>query len=129
MQENAKGVRRLIILHCTEKKNWDKFCSESEYGYMEIEKNGFIHCSSIEYFWRVTKHFNQKDTEYVILCIDTTKVRSEIKWEDCESNGGRYYPHIYGTIPRNSIIDVLPYLRDNKGNYIKNSEFCEVENK
>ncbi|WBW97389.1 DUF952 domain-containing protein [Oceanirhabdus sp. W0125-5] len=119
----------MIILHCVKKKNWDKVCNEKEYGYTDFKRNGFIHCSSIEYFWRVTEHFNEQDTEYVILCIDTDKVKAEIKWEDCDSNPGRYYPHIYGPIERNAIINVLPFLRDPNGNYIKNPEFNNIEDK
>lgn len=119
----------MIILHCTKKKIWDKYKDKDEYGQEDIEKYGFIHCSTIEYFWRVASHFNELEADYVILCIETDKVKAEMKWEDSDNNPGWYYSHIYGTINRDSIIDVLPYLRDNEGKYVKNPEFYKYEDK
>ena len=117
----------MIILHGMKKNYWISHCNDAQYGFDDIKKNGFIHCSTIAYFWRVVHHFNEPNTEYVIICIDTDKVLADIKWEDCESNIGRYYPHIYGVINIDAIINVLPLFIDEEGNFIKNQEFIEYE--
>lgn len=64
----------------------------------------------------------------VLICIDENKLTSEIKYEDSD-NCGRYHPHIHGEINIDSVVQVLPFLRDGNGNYIKNPEFVDIENK
>lgn len=64
----------------------------------------------------------------VLICIDEDKLTSEIKYEDSD-NCGRYYPHIYGEINMDSVVQVLPFLRDNNGNYTKNPEFKNIDEK
>lgn len=33
------------------------------------------------------------------------------------------YPHIYGLVNNDAVISVLPFLRDDNGDYIHNPEF------
>lgn len=54
------------ILHCIEKEAWEKMKEEKYPGKELLEKNPFIHCSSIEYFWRVSPHFDQDKKERVL---------------------------------------------------------------
>lgn len=89
-----------------------------------IEADGFIHCSSVEYFWRVASNFD----DMVLLCIDEDKLLSEVRYED-DDNCGRLYPHIYGVINNSAVINTLPFLRDTNGEFIKNPELMCIENK
>lgn len=93
-----------------------------------MKKYGFIHCSAIEYFWRVAPNFKDVKEPLVLICIDENKLTSEIKYEDSD-NCGRCYPHIYGENNIDSVVQVLPFLRDVNGNYIKNSEFDSIDEK
>ncbi|BCN30772.1 DUF952 domain-containing protein [Anaeromicropila herbilytica] len=117
----------MIILNCMEKARWEKVREEITFGKTEIQKEGFIHCSPIKYWWRVAPYFQSVEEELVLLCIDTEKLTSPVKWEDGD-NSGREYPHIYGEINVDSIIQVLPFNKDKDGNYIKNIEFKEYKN-
>ena len=55
----------------------------------------------------------------VLLCIDTSKVQAKIKW----GNGGSTdYPHIYGLLNLDSIVNVLPFLKDDNNNFVLNKE-------
>lgn len=112
----------MVILHCIEKKKWEEVKHFDSFGKEQIELEGFIHCSPVEYFWRVAADFRSIEEELVLLCIETEKVNAIIKWEDGD-NCGRAYPHVYGEINMNAVIDVLEYRKDNEGNYIKNPEF------
>ena len=43
-----------------------------------------------------------------------------------DSDGcGREYPHIYGALNLDAVEAVLPYLRDEDGNWMKNPELAE----
>lgn len=108
-------------------KSWNKVKNKKSFGKKDLEKYGFIHCSSIEYFWRVAPNFKDVKEPLVLICINEDKITSEIKYEDSD-NCGRYYPHIYGEINITSVVQVLPFLIDSNGEYIKNPEFDDVKN-
>ena len=117
----------MIILHCLTKKKWGAVKDKPMFGEELLARDGFIHCSPINYFWRVAPNFRDIKDDLVLLCIDLDKLKAEVKWED-GTNCGREYPHIYGLINRDAVTDVLTYLKDENGDFIKNQEFMEVEN-
>lgn len=115
-----------MILHCIKKTDWEDRKNKTSWGEEELAIDGFIHCSTIELFWRVTKFFEEVEDELVILCIDEDKLESEVIYEDKE-NTGKLFPHVYGLINNDAVVDVLPYLRNKKGQYTKNKEFLGFE--
>lgn len=44
-----------MILHCMKEKSWNKVKNGKSFGKKDLRKYGFIHCSTIEYFWRVAR--------------------------------------------------------------------------
>ncbi len=117
-----------MILHCMKKSLWDKRKLAAEWGEHEIASEGFIHCSTVEYFWRVAPNFKDIDDKLVILCIDEKRLTSELRYEDGDGCG-RSYPHIYGPVNSDAVILVLPFLKDEDGDYIKNAELSHIEDK
>lgn len=117
-----------MIIHCMQEKSWNKVKNKKSFGKKDLRKYGFIHCSTIEYFWRVAPNFRDVKESMVLICIDENKLISEIKYEDSD-HCGRYYPHIYGKINMDSVVQVLPFLRDDGGNYVKNPEFKNIDGK
>lgn len=115
-----------MILHCMRKTVWDRVKDEKCFG--EDMTDGFIHCSPIEYMWRVAPIFQDVTDELVLLCIDEDKLESEVRWEDGD-NCGRSYPHVYGIININAVTKVLAFLRDENGAWIKNEELMDVPNR
>ena len=57
--------------------------------------------------------------EKVILVIDTDRLVPEVKWED---GGGLDFPHIYGHLNRNAVVDVLEHLWSPDREWIPNEE-------
>ncbi|MGB4609930.1 MAG: DUF952 domain-containing protein [Saccharofermentanales bacterium] len=117
-----------MILHCMKKSTWEDRKEKEYWGARNLEAEGFIHCSTPELFWRVAPNFKDIDEELVLVCIDEKKLKSEVKFEDGD-DCGRYYPHVYGLINNSSVIQVLPFLKDKKGNYLKNEELSEYVDK
>ncbi|MCT8138425.1 DUF952 domain-containing protein [Anaerobacillus sp. CMMVII] len=117
----------MIILHCLKETSWQEGKNSMYYGKHYIVSEGFIHCSSIENFWRVAPNFKNIKDRLVLLCIDTDKVESEIKWED-DDNCGREYPHIYGELNLDSVVNVIPFLSEDDGDFILNEELKEYLN-
>ena len=117
-----------MILHCMKKSTWQERKNKTSWGKRDIQTNGFIHCSTVEYFWRVAPNFKNIKEELVLICIDENKLKSEIRYED-ENNCNRFYPHIYGLINNDAVIMVLPFIKDKNGDYIKNKELIHIIDK
>ncbi len=117
-----------MFLHCMKKSTWEERKNKEYWGQRNIDAEGFLHCSTVEYFWRVAPNFDDVKDELVLVCIDEEKLESEVRYEDGD-NCGRAYPHVYGLINNSAIINVLPFLRDENGRYVKNPEFANIEDK
>lgn len=115
----------MLILHCIKKDLYEKMQGRTWLGQELLEKNPFIHCSSIEYFWRVSPHFDYEKEALLLLVIETEFLDAPVKWEDLEGCG-RTYPHIYGPIKAEAVRQVLPYLRKEDGTWQKNPELAET---
>ena len=117
-----------MILHCMRKTDWEEIKNKAEWGGRNIEADAFIHCSSPELFWRVAPNFIKIQEELMLLCIDEARLKSEVRYEDSD-NCGRAYPHVYGLINNDAVTDVLPFIKDENGNYVKNAELAHIEDK
>lgn len=110
-----------MILHCMTRKAWEAVRQAGRYDLSEGQK--FLHGSSVSFFWRVAPNFKNVSEEMVLLCIAEERLEPEIRWEDSDGCG-REYPHIYGTLNIDAVEAVLPYLRDEDGNWMKNPELA-----
>ena len=117
-----------MILHCMNRATWEERKHKRAWGNRNIQADGFIHCSTVEYFWRVAPNFKDVKDEMVLICIDENKLNAEIRHEDAD-NCGRFYPHVYGLINNDAVIAVLPFRKDENGNYIKNQELVHIQDK
>lgn len=114
-----------MIAHCMKRSRWESIKNDSYWGYEDIEKGGFVHCSPVKYLWRVLPNFEKYADDYVIVCMDEDLLESEVRYED----GGdldRLYPHVYGLINNSAVVMVLDYLRDDNGHYVKNPELYDI---
>ena len=107
----------MYILHIVKKDDFDK--NREYYGEESIRKFGFIHCSDLDTYYLVAPNFKEEKEDRVLLVIDTDKVTSPIKWEE---NYGVKFPHIYGLLNTDSIVDILPHLWNSKKVWIPNKE-------
>ena len=115
-----------MIIHCMTRKTWDERKDKPEWGRRNLEQDGFIHCSTARNFWRVVPNFKTVDQPLVLVCIDEDKLASQVRYEP-DPESGRLYPHIYGPVNRDAVVQVLPFLRDAVGDYVKNPEFADIE--
>lgn len=78
--------------------------------------DGFIHCTDgMANLVDVGNRYYRNDRRmYVALVIDCAKVTAEIRYED----EARIYPHIYGALNRDAIVDILPLLRGPDGAFL-----------
>ena len=68
----------LIILHAMPRSEWEACRAAGAVG-AHLPEGGFLHCSPVEYFWRVAPGHYADGGDYVLLCIDVKKVPAPVK--------------------------------------------------
>ena len=108
-----------MIFHFVEKDVYESSIANGYYENPTLKTRGFIHSVTFENINIIAKRYLDLEKEVVILVIDADKLMAEIKYEESK---GVFYPHIYGKINVDAIINVLPFLKDEKNNFIINRE-------
>jgi len=94
-----------MILHITTDCAWQNALRVGEYTATSLSKEGFIHCSEPHQVIKVADFIFKHQKGLKLLVIDTNKVKSCIRYES--GGGNELFPHIYGPINLDSVIEVL----------------------
>ncbi|CAF1291027.1 unnamed protein product [Adineta steineri] len=111
-----------LIYHLAPASRWYSWPDELPYLPAEYDREGFIHCTSgDELMIKVAnQYYRNVPGDYLLLVIDMTKLKnppSPIKWE--ESSVFRLpFPHIYGPIDRQAIVEVRTIQRSDDGTFV-----------
>jgi uncharacterized protein (DUF952 family) len=102
-----------IILHITQKQQWEQAKLNGSYRGDTLDSEGFIHCSTLEQVIKVANSFFYNQKGLVLLCIESDKVQPEIRYESVENEGT--FPHIYGALNIDSVFQVVGFEPDEDG--------------
>ncbi|MFS0918779.1 DUF952 domain-containing protein [Brevibacillus sp. 179-C 1.1 NHS] len=94
------------IIYClVPKAYWEKWIDQDHYLPRDYEQEGFIHATKgDELLEKVANRvYSQFDEELYVLVVDETKCTSEVKYEAAKD--GLLYPHIYGPLNQDAIVD------------------------
>jgi uncharacterized protein (DUF952 family) len=94
------------IYHITTKAEAESALRRGEYLPADFEKDTFIHCSYSQQIERVANLRFRGCSDLVLLKIDRSRVMCPIIDENLEG-GSELFPHIYGPLPREAIVEVL----------------------
>jgi uncharacterized protein (DUF952 family) len=97
-----------MILHIARRDDWEKAQSSAAFRGDTLESEGFIHCSRPEQVVRVANSLYRGRDDLVLLCIDSSKVEAEIRYENLEG-GDELFPHIYGPLNVAAVVAVLDF--------------------
>jgi uncharacterized protein (DUF952 family) len=106
-----------MILHTLKKSDWERCKDDKSYGRYSLDKCGFIHCSDVKDVVEVANSHFLGIKEVVLLCIDPSKVKAPVKWEDFK-NCGVKFPHIYGELNLDAIVEVIDFPTNDDGTFI-----------
>jgi uncharacterized protein (DUF952 family) len=107
-----------MILHITSRAAWKHAQEHGEYIAPSLSTEGFIHCSTEKQVAHVANAFYRGQNDLVLLNIDETKLKPELKWEApagppapgiSESDS---FPHIFGPINLDAVASVLDFAAD-----------------
>lgn len=94
----------MFIYHIVLPEVWARFKSRPSYQPDSLAAEGFIHCSYPSQLEAVLKRYYSGVEKVLILKIDTEKLLSKLVKE--ASTNDEMYPHIYGRLNLNAVVDV-----------------------
>ncbi len=92
------------IYHIVLPEVWEKFKGEKFYEADSLKTEGFVHCSFAGQLETVLRRYYKGVERVLILELETEKLTSKLVNEP--STGGEIYPHIYGKIRAEAIVEV-----------------------
>lgn len=104
-----------IIYHLVSIDYWESQPADGPYTSADFAREGFIHCTQGEEQLAVVanRYYRNDRRVFYVLVIDADTLTSELKYEP--GADGMLYPHIYGPLNRDAVVDVLPMSRDFDG--------------
>jgi uncharacterized protein (DUF952 family) len=74
---------------------------------MTLEEEGFIHCSLPHQVQRTADRFYRGRPDMLLLTIDPDRLTAPLRLES-NRPGGEAYPHLYGPLNVDAVVDVRP---------------------
>ena len=113
-----------IIFHIASPELWQQAQLKGFYQSETLASEGFIHCSTVAQIVTVANRFFSEKKKVLLLCIDSEKVKSEIKYE--ESEPSQFFPHIYGEINLDAVPQTINWQAQADGMFYLTPEIEEV---
>lgn len=109
------------LFHITERAAWLEAVRVGEYRMstrgIRLEELGYIHCSLRHQLAAVAEAIYGDADDLVFLVIDSDRVPDAVRYEAPEPDAGEY-PHIYGVLPAEAVIEVFAVSRDDAGRLV-----------
>jgi uncharacterized protein (DUF952 family) len=104
------------IFHVAPKADWQKARQSGTYRPASLAQDGFLHASLAHQVLAVANSVFRGKKGLLLLEIDPSKLRAEVRHEDLRRSGAPY-PHIYGPINCNAVVATYPFEPDAKGTF------------
>ena len=98
-----------FILHATSRTAWSAAQKSGLYTADSLAGQGFIHCSKADQILRVANAVFGGQHGLVILVIDPARLISEIRWEPGVDLATELFPHVYGPINLDAVVEVVDF--------------------
>jgi uncharacterized protein (DUF952 family) len=106
-----------IIVHLTTRSDWTGAHHSGLYTTASLASEGFIHCSKPEQVERVANVYFPGQSGLVLLTIDPDKLQSEIRWEPGTDKPDEAFPHVYGPINLDAVVQVIDFEPNPDGSF------------
>ncbi len=109
-----------IILHACTRDLWDNAQAKGLFIVESLKSQGFIHCSETDTILRVANSNWNGRKDLILLVIDTNKIAPLVKFEP-DPESGTLYPHIYGPLNTDAVIEIKEFLPNQSGIFDQSS--------
>ena len=112
-----------FIYHIIPLTNWETAQQRGDYRPASLEHEDFIHCSTDVQAAPVANAFYSGQTGLVLLVIDPERLSAKLQWdlpahpapEKAPAELRGKFPHIYGPLNLDAVVDVLDFAPDQNG--------------
>lgn len=103
-----------MIFHMVPAAVWQQQLSDQPYSGDTLATEGFIHCTGEADRLLIVANtwYASRPGAWLILCIDEQLVAADVRWEE---NHGHVFPHIYGPLNLDAIVDIVAFPRQADG--------------
>ncbi len=98
-----------MIFHITSRRPLAAAQAAGVYRGDTLDTEGFLHASRREQVIRVANALFRGQGGQVLLCIESARVRPEIREEPGGPGSQERFPHVYGPLNVDAVVDVLPF--------------------
>lgn len=121
----------ITIVAIARREAWEQACRTGEYTQSTIKTTlaevGFIHCSFPDQTIDIAnRHFKDED-DLVLLLIDESRVKAQVKHEGALSGRVGTFPHIYGPLNVDAVYSVLTLEKDGAGEFVTSAELKRLQ--
>jgi glutathione S-transferase len=110
-----------LIFHIAHAQEWIEATRVGEYCVSTLRRSladvGFIHASSATQVEGVANTLFKGSKDLLLLVIDPSRVRASIRYEAAAPGGSELFPHIYGPLNVDAVIEALPFEADSDGRF------------
>ena len=102
-------------LHLVPEARWDARDPAAPYTPARYEEEGFVHCTDgdVEMVKTANRFYREDPQPFLLLTVDLDATGSPWRFDD----PGSPYPHVYGPIAPEAILDVRRFVRDTDGTF------------
>ena len=105
-----------LIFHITSAADWQQAQVDGAYAADSLGREGFIHCSDRHQVIEVANRLFRGRRDLLLLTIDRRRLVPDVRYENLEG-GSELYPHVYGAIALDAVIEAVRLLPAADGTY------------
>jgi uncharacterized protein (DUF952 family) len=108
-----------ILVHLCSNDEWRLAQTRGAHRPQSLDASGFVHLSTPEQVHLPANRLYAGRTDLVLLRIDPARLTSPVRWEPgvATDPDGMVFPHLYGALPVEAVINVTSYLPDGDGRF------------
>jgi uncharacterized protein (DUF952 family) len=110
---------RSVLVHLCSNDEWRSAQARGEHRPESLDVSGFVHLSTPEQVHLPANRLYSGRTDLVLLRIDPARLTSPVRWEPgvASDPDAMLFPHLYGELPVNAVINVTPYRPAGDGRF------------
>lgn len=109
-------MRDDILFHLTTREEWKTYQKDGNYEPESLDSEGIIHCSSGDQLEETANRLFAGKQKILLLVIDVSSLHPQVKYEK-DSETGNKFPHIYGPLNTNAVIDKIDIHAEDDGTF------------
>lgn len=100
-----------VLVHMCSAEEWRAAQADGELRPDSLASQGFVHLSTPEQVHLPANRLYAGRTDLVLLHVEPARLSSPIRWEPGVPSDpdAMVFPHLYGPLPVEAVIDVTPY--------------------